>query len=421
MGMFYYKAVDREGNVLEGERESRSKADVIAWLQGADNIPIRVEERRNSPPRVAKTRAAVVHKKTGWLSGLVRPSQGSSKLPPSLVEALTRELYTLLHAGLPLDRALQMLIDLNEVGELGLVTQQLQTSIREGASLSEALEASSSFGRFYVSMIRAGEEAGVLEAVLERLVNFMERSRKLRESVKSALIYPAILLVVAGLSVVLLLTFVVPQFSQLFEDAGQALPLATRVVIAMGNGLTQYWWVMVALIGGGILFIQDQLANEQSRLRWDRWFLVWPLVGDLVTKIETARLSRTLGTLLDNGVPILKALSIAQGTLGNQLLVKTLQEVSAGMQEGKNLADPLLKSGHFPALAVQLIRVGEETGSLEKMLLQIADIYDDEVQSTVQRLLALLEPALILSLGVIIAAIILSILMAILSINQLAF
>jgi len=420
MGTFYYKAVDRDGNVLEGERESLSKAEMITWLQGADNIPIRVEERNSQPPRAIKTRT-VVPKKRDWLSGLMRLSQTSSQLPSAMIAVLTRELYTLVHAGLPLDRALQMLIDLNESGVLKELAQQLQNSIREGASLSEALAASGSFSRFYISMIRAGEEAGVLEAVLGRLVDFMERSRKLRESVKSALIYPAILLVVAALSVILLLTFVVPQFSQLFEDAGQALPLATQIVIAMGNGLTQYWWLIFLLLAVVSLFIQGQLANQQSRLRWDRWFLVWPLVGDLVIKIETARLTRTLGTLLTNGVPMLRALSIAQGTLNNQLLVNKLQNVSTGMQEGKNLADPLLKSGHFPVLAIQLIRVGEETGSLEKMLLQIADIYDDEVQSTVQRLLALLEPALILSLGLIIAAIILSILMAILSINQLAF
>ncbi|MCC8998445.1 MAG: type II secretion system F family protein, partial [Candidatus Contendobacter sp.] len=216
-------------------------------------------------------------------------------------------------------------------------------------------------------------------------------------------------------------TFVVPQFQRLFADAGKALPLATQIVIAVGDGFRHYWWaggVAILLLTAAM---RQQLSQPESRIRWDRWFLRLPLFGDLIAKVETARLSRTLGTLLGNGVSLLNALTIVRETLSNRVLAGALGEVAEHVKTGRGLADPLLESGDFPKLAVQMVRVGEETGQLQEMLLQVADTYDAEVQTAVKRMLTLLEPAMILGLGVIIAGIIMSILVAILSLNDLAF
>jgi len=226
---------------------------------------------------------------------------------------------------------------------------------------------------------------------------------------------------VSALSVIILLTFVVPQFQQLFADAGKALPLATQIVIAVGDGFRNYWWAGALIIVLIVAILRQQLSQPVSRARWDRWFLSLPLFGDLIAKVETARLTRTLGTLIGNGVSLLNALTIVRETLTNQVLATALGEVSEHVKTGRGLAEPLQEAGNFPKLAVQMIRVGEETGQLQEMLLQVADTYDGEVQTAVKRMLTLLEPALILGLGVIIAGIIMSILVAILSLNELAF
>ncbi|MBS1211309.1 MAG: xpsF, partial [Proteobacteria bacterium] len=253
-----------------------------------------------------------------------------------------------------------------------------------------------------------------------RLTEFMERAKELKETVKSALVYPVILVMVAVVSVVVLLIFVVPQFTQMFEESGKALPLATQIVVAAGEFFKAWWW---ALIGGGIALyalFKRQMADPDSRYRWDERFLALPLVGDLLAKIEMARFSRTLGTLLDNGVSLLVALSIVKETLGNSVMAERIDEVSVKLREGKGLGSPLLEAEVFPRLGVHMVMVGEETGRLSEMLIQVADVFDREVQTAVKRTLSLLEPALILGLGLVIGGIIMSILVAILSVNELA-
>jgi len=334
---------------------------------------------------------------------------------------LTQQLANLLHAGMPLDRALTILIGVSEDAQSKILLERVQEKVRGGSTLADALEVQGTFSRFYLNMIRAGEAGGALEVVLKRLTDFLERSQALRETVTSALIYPIILLTVSALSVIILLTFVVPQFQRLFADAGKALPLATQIVIAVGDGFRHYWWVGAIVIMLIVAMLRQQWSQPESRARWDRWLLRLPLFGDLIAKVETARLSRTLGTLLGNGVSLLNALNIVRETLSNQVLATALGEVAEHVKTGRGLADPLLESGDFPKLAVQMIRVGEETGQLQEMLLQVADTYDGEVQTAVKRMLTLLEPALILGLGVIVAGIIMSILVAILSLNDLAF
>ena len=406
MPRYRYEAVDAAGETLRDELEAPTPEAVVEQLRDQGLLPLVVKEAKG-----------------GWLrGGLGQPlfSKRRSLSHKSIIH-LTQQLSSLLNAGMPLDRALTIVLGVADDEQSKALLERVQEKVRGGSSLADALEAQGVFSRFYLNMIRAGEAGGALEVVLKRLTEFLERSRALQESVTSALIYPIILLSVAALSVIILLTFVVPQFQRLFADAGRALPLATQIVIAVGDGFRHYWWVGVVVILLLVTMMHQQLSQPESRTRWDRWFLRLPLFGDLIAKVETARLSRTLGTLLGNGVSLLNALTIVRETLSNQVLAAALGEVAEHVKTGRGLADPLVESGDFPKLAVQMIRVGEETGQLQEMLLQVADTYDGEVQTAVKRMLTLLEPALILGLGVIIAGIIMSILVAILSLNELAF
>lgn len=402
MPLYRYKAVTPTGQTQEGDMEGLAQSAVVERLQSMDLIPIRVEESAAQ---------------AGSALGLFR----KNRVTPEDVAVFTQEITTLLKAGLPLDRCLEILIGLSASEPVRQLMTQVREDVRGGASLSTAMEARPGvFSRFYLNMIRAGEAGGALDVVLQRLTEFMERSRELKETVKSALIYPVILIGVAVLSVVILLMWVVPQFSQMFAESGKALPLPTQIVIGAGDAVRHYWWIMVLGGIGVYSWFSRQLRQSASRYRWDKRLLGLPLVGDLVGKLEVARFSRTLGTLIGNGVSLLTALSIVRETLSNSVMSEGLGVVAAQLKEGKGLGKPLMETGLFPKLAVHLVMVGEETGKLQEMLIRIADIYDREVHSAVKRMLALMEPVLILGLGLVIGGIIMSILVAILSVNDLA-
>lgn len=406
MPVFHYRAVSANGEALEGEMEARAQGAAVDRLQAMGYIPLRVDEARSDD----KGKAASF--------SLFR----SSRIGPSEIGVFTRAIATLLQAGLPLDRAMEILVELSENDQVRRLLMQVRDDVRGGASLSAAMEAQKGiFSRFYLNMVRAGEAGGALGPVLMRIAEFMERAKTLRETVASAMIYPAILVAVAVTSVMLLLVFVVPQFSVMFEQSGKTLPLSTQAVISSGNFLRHDWWaLLLAAVAIYALMIQ-QMRNPASRYRWDGWFLQLPLVGDLVAKMEVARFSRSLGTLLGNGVTLLNALFIIKETLGNSVMAEGLDEVATRLKEGQGLGKPMMETRLFPKLAVHMVMVGEETGQLEEMLLRVADIYDSEVQTAVKRLLGLMEPALILGLGLLIGGIIMSILLAILSVNDLAF
>jgi general secretion pathway protein F len=403
--LYRYKAAAPSGEAQEGEMECLGQPAVVERLQGMGLIPIRIEE---ATANADSCQGGV---------GLFR----KRRVTQSDVAAFTQELATLLGAGLPLDRALGILIGLSTNPEILRLLAQIREDVRGGAALSAAMEAQTGvFSRFYLNMIRAGEAGGALDVVLKRLGEFMERSKELRETVKSALIYPAILVGVAVLSVALLLVWVVPQFTQMFEESGKALPLPTQIVIATGEAVQYYWWAFM-LAGIGIYsWFGRQWRQPETRYKWDRRLLALPLAGDLVGKLEAARFARTLGTLLGNGVSLLTALSITRDTMGNTVMAEGLNAVAGQLKEGQGLGKPLMETGLFPRLAVHMVMVGEETGRLQEMLMRVADVYDREVQNAVKRLLALMEPALILGLGLVIGGIIMSVLVAILSVNDLA-
>src|SRR5690349_23004140 len=338
----------------------------------------------------------------------------------SHVLSITRELATLLRAGLPLDRALEILIGLATAEPVALLLQAIRDSVRGGKSLSQALDMHRDvFSRFYVNIVRAGEAGGALGVVLGRLAETMERNKELRESVVSALIYPTILIFVAVASIMVLLVFVVPTFQQTFSQAGKALPLPTQVVILVGTGLRKYWWAILLAVVASIWLFRRRLRRPEVRYRWDRRLLRAPLLGDLLAKVEVARFARTLATLLGNGVTLLSGLSIVKDTMGNVILAGALESVVVKLREGKGFGRPLAESGIYPRLATQLIMVGEESGRLEEMLVRVADIYDREVQIAVKRFLAILEPAMILGLAVLVGGIVFSILLGVMGMSEL--
>jgi general secretion pathway protein F len=412
MPVFRYKAVNPTGDVATGELEAANEGEIVDRLRDQGMLPMQVARTTGEAPApVGGTRGPRAARRKWFASKSVTRDQ---------LLTITSELATLLNAGLPLDRALETLIGLADATPAAALLQQIRDDVRGGKSLSQALDTRRDvFSRFYVNIVRAGEAGGALGVVLTRLAETMERNKDLRESVKSALIYPSILIGVAVLSVMVLLVWVVPQFEQTFAQAGKALPLPTLVVIVLGTGLRQWWWAIAGLVVATVWWIRRRLAQPAIRLRWDGRVLRMPLVGDLVTKVEVARFARTLATLLGNGVTLLSGLAILKDTLGNTVLAASLDGVIARLREGKGFGRPLAETGLYPKLAVQMVLVGEESGRLEEMLGRVADVYDREVQMAVKRFLAVLEPALILSLAVLIGGIVFSILLGVMGMSEL--
>lgn len=405
MTLFHYKALNPSGELAEGRMEAVNEQAAVAQLRESGYLPISFEESASG--------TAVAER--GFLSRYRRLSQ-------TQLAIFTRELSRLIGAGVSLDRSLTILATVSDNAVEREMIKRLIEDIRAGGTFADAIKARGApFGRLYVNMVKAGEEGGALPVVLERLADYLERSRELRANISTAMIYPAILLVVSVLSLILLLTFVVPQFQRMFEEAGAALPLPTQIVIAIADWLQNFWWVMLLVLLLLLISIPRLLNRPGIKQSWDRFMLSAAGIGPLLRKIEVARFCRTLATLLNNGVVLLTALAIVRETLGNLVLAQSVERIINSLKGGGTFSAPMLEDGLFPQLACHMVRVGEETGSLDQMLTDVADIYDKEVAHSLKKLLNLLEPLLILTLGVLIAGIIFSILLALLSINELAF
>jgi general secretion pathway protein F len=406
--LYRYKAVNTAGDVATGELDAANESEILDRLRDQGLLPMQVAV-------AAGDRAAAAQKpagRRGWFT--------PRRVSRDNVLAFTRELATLLGAGLPLDRALETLINLAATPPLARLLQEIRDSVRGGKSLSQALDMHREvFSRFYVNIVRAGEAGGALGTVLTRMAETIERNKELRESVLAALIYPTILICVAVASIMVLLVFVVPTFQQTFAQAGKALPLPTQIVILVGTALRKYWWLLLAVVVGSVWLFRRRLRQPAVRYRWDQRLLRWPLIGDLMAKVEVARFARTLATLLGNGVPLLSGLSIVKETMTNSVLAAALDGVVTRLREGKGFGRPLVETGLYPRLATQMILVGEESGRLEEMLKRVADVYDREVAISIKRFLAVLEPVLILALALMVLAIVLSILMGIVGMSEL--
>ncbi|MGH8849660.1 MAG: type II secretion system F family protein [Casimicrobiaceae bacterium] len=408
MALYKYRAVNAAGDVAAGELEAANESEIVDRLRDQGLMPMRVEAAVGV--KAATTAGAVPRRR--WFT--------PRRVTRDNLLSITRELATLLRAGLPLDRALEVLIGLAATPPVATLLQTIRDEVRGGKSLSQALDMHRTlFTRFYVNIVRAGEAGGALGTVLSRLAETMERNKDLRESVQSALIYPTILIGVAVTSVMVLLVFVVPQFQQTFSQAGKALPMPTQIVILFGTALRKYWWLAILIVAGVIWLVRRRLQNPEVRFRWDGRLLRMPLLGDLLAKVEVARFSRTLATLLTNGVTLLTGLAIVRETMTNSVLARALEGVITRLREGKGFGRPLVETGLYPKLATQMILVGEESGRLEEMLNRVADVYDREVQIAIKRFLAILEPAMILGLAVLIGGIVFSILLGVMGMSEL--
>ena len=409
MPLFSYRAVTPAGDVSSGELEAANESEIVDRLRDQGLLPMQIAQ--SIGVAAAGERAA-------------KPARASLFAPRRVtrdnVLGLTRELATLLRAGLPLDRALELLLTLAPSLPVAVMLQGIRDEVRGGKSLSQALDARREvFSRFYVNIVRAGEAGGALGTVLARMAETMERTKELRDSVRSALIYPTILVFVAVASVMVLLVFVVPQFQTTFAQAGKALPIPTQIVIVAGTFLRNWWWALIPAAVLAVLWFRRRGRTPAVRRLRDTRMLRMPLVGDLIAKVEIARFARTLATLLANGVTLLAGLSIVKETMGNVVLQNALDGVTAKLREGKGFGRPLAETGLFPRLATQMILVGEESGRLEEMLGRVADVYDREVATGIKRFLAVLEPVLILGLAVLVGGIVFSILLGVMGMSEL--
>jgi general secretion pathway protein F len=403
MPFYQYKAVTPAGEVQEGVLEASSTPAAVARIQAMGFIPIRAEEAGAA--------------KAATATSARRPLFTRRGVTQDDVTVVTRELATLLKAGLPLDRTFEILINLAANPKVAELLSKLRNEVRGGTSLSKALEAQRGvFTRFYVNMIRAGEAGGSLPSVLLRLAEYMERSKALRDNVKASLTYPAFLAVVSVIAVGVLLGVVVPRFKPIFAGAGKAVPTMTQVVLFAGDAVRNYGWLMVIVVAVVAYLLAMRLRDPEVRYRFDRRKVTAPVVGDLFAKIEMARFSRTLGTLLGNGVTLVSALTIVRETMANLWLAEAVAGVARELKEGRGLGRPMMETGRFPMLAVHMILVGEETGRLDDMLMQVAETYDHEVEVAIRRSLSLLQHVMIVAMALVIGFIIIAILSAMLSV-----
>ncbi len=402
MSQFRYRAISASGEVLQGQIEAASVEDAISRLQDQGHTP---------------------------LEALPTDAAGGSSLFASLLRRtpfsgdqlaqFTHQLATLLGAGQPLDRALGILMDLPEGEKEKKRIERIRERVRGGSTLSRAMdEEHDAFPRLYVSLVRAGEAGGALDTTLRRLADYLERAQALRSSVINALIYPAFLMIGVLGSLLLLLTYVVPQFVPVFNDMNVPVPLITRVVLGMGTVLQDGWWLIVLLLVGGYMALRLRLRDADALRAFDRWRLRVKVFGPLSLKIETARIARTLGTLLKNGVPMLGALGITRQVTRNAALEAALQQAAGQVKSGAGLASALAESGLFPRLALQMVQVGEEAGAVDDMLLKVADTFDIEARRAIDRLLAALVPTLTIVMTVLVAFIMAAILMPLLNLTS---
>ena len=406
MAFYQYKAVSPGGEVQEGVLEASSNPAAIARIQAMGLIPIRAQEAAAAKAASAPTARTALFKRRG--------------ITQDDIGIMTRELATLLRAGLPLDRAFEILINLAPNARLAELLGKIRNDVRGGQSLSRAIDAQrGTFSRFYVNMIRAGEAGGSLPTVLVRLAEYMERAKALRDNIMASITYPAFLAVVSVLAVVILLGVVVPRFKPIFAGAGKAVPAVTQMVIFAGDVMRN--WGFAILIGLALVgfLAMRRMRDPEVRYRFDRRLVTAPVVGDLFSKVEMARFSRTLGTLLQNGVTLVSALAIVRETMANAWLAEAIGNVARELKEGRGLGRPMMETGRFPMLAVHMILVGEETGRLDDMLMQVAETYDREVEVAITRALSLLQPVMIVLMAAIIGFIIIAILYAMLSVYDL--
>jgi type IV pilus assembly protein PilC len=407
MARFAYKAMNKDGKQTFGIVEAENQALAINNVRSLGLYPTQVGEARKADERrVRKSK----HGSDGFYIGGVKTKQ---------VVVMTRQLATLIDAGLPLLRSLNVLILQLKASKMKDILREISEDVQAGSTLSDALaKHPKAFDRLYVNMVRAGEAGGLLEVVLNRLAIFMERRQALKRKVRSAMIYPIAVVVIASGIVTFLLVRVVPVFAEIFQEFGKGLPAPTQFLVDSGEFVQYRWWLLLVILNSTIISIKLLAKSHTLKRIFDRVVLRIPLFGSLVIKVCVARFARTLGTLITSGVPILQALKITKDTIGNEVVQNAVQKVHDSIKEGDTMAAPLDEAKVFPQMVVNMIDVGEETGSLDAMLMKVADIYDAEVEAAVEGLLALMEPVIIVCLGGVIGFIVISLYMPIFTLGD---
>ena len=405
MPMFEYKATSPDGKIFEGQREENDHSAVINWLQASGYIPIYAKEAKSNSNKLLKNTFSISKK-----------SISSSQLL-----SFTEQLATLVKAKLPVDHALRIFRDLSEHENVRNMSATLLEEVEAGSDLSNALEKQKPvFSPYYVNMVRASEASGNLEIGLSRMHEYLESAKTMRDKLISSLIYPIILMVVAIASLLVIMTFVVPKITELFAGNEELLPVATKIVISVSGFVSNYWWLILAALIALVFLVRYLFTSPSYRAFWDARLVKLPVFGDLLVKHETAKFTSSLGSLLSNGVPVLSALPIAKANLTNTLFLENISQAMEQFKEGKSLFHTLSNANLFPSLALQMIKVGEETGELDSMLKRVSEIYEKETSNAMQRLVNLFEPVIIILLGLVIGGIIVSILLGMVSINDLA-
>ena len=378
MGTFTYTARSFAGEMRTATLEAASRDDVIAQLRRQRLNVVKIDEATPKKPR-------------------------KSHIKMRDIVILTRQFSTMINAGLPLVQAMTILAEQTQNRTLSDIMRKVVFDVESGNTVADALgKHPNAFSNLYVNMVAAGEAGGILDTILMRLATFMEKNDALIRKVKGAMIYPSVIMAVAGIAVTTLLIFVIPVFENLFTSAGLALPLPTRIVMGASRFLKGYWWMVLAVLGGAAFMYKRYVATSDGRLKVDKMLLRLPVLGDVLRKSAVSRFTRTLGTLISSGVSILDGLEITAKTAGNRVVQDAIMESRASIAGGDTIAQPLKKSGVFPPMVISMISVGEQTGGLDEMLSKIADFYDEEVDAAVSNLLSLLEPIMIVFLGVVV-------------------
>ena len=404
MAEYLYKATTLNGQTVEGAMDGKDEETIIHSLHQLGYIPIRIVSHQEQ--------------ETGFrLPSFLRQRVGVKNLL-----AFTQELSTLISAGLPLDRSLNILGTVTENDTLREAVKDVLRRVEGGNSLAEALgNYPRIFPKLYINMVKAGESGGFLETILSRLAQYLQGMKEIRDHLISVMIYPLILVLVTGVSITLLVSFVIPRFARIFSDIKQTIPLPTQIVLTFSQLVRDYWWAGVGAVLLAYLGLKAYQKDEERRWRWDRSKLRWMVVGDLIKKVEVARFARTLGTLLQSGVSILPAFNLVKEISQNLAISRSIAHVQDRLREGKGISRSMEETGVFPPLATHMISVGEETGTLDQMLIKVAEAYEESVRTAVKRFVSLLEPLIILVMGGVILFIVVSILWAILSVNDLPF
>lgn len=388
MAVYTFKGTDAQGKTVAGERTAESKAQMQHLLRRERIMAKAIKEKGKE---------------------FTLPKLGSGKVPVKDIAIFFRQFSVMIDAGLPLVQCLEILGANQENVAFQKCLNGVRTSVEGGSTLANAMRGFPKiFDDLSTNMIEAGETGGILDVILQRMAVYLEKIVKLRSAVKSALIYPVSVLVIAGGIVGALLKFVVPIFANMFSSMSVALPLPTQIVIGLSNVVGRFWWLILGAIVAVVVAIHQVRKDPKGRYAFDKFLLNLPVLGPVLRKIAVARFTRTLGTLITSGVPILEGLAITARTSGNAVLEEALMKVRKSVEEGRTIVDPLRESGVFPNMVTQMIGVGEATGAMDAMLQKIADFYEDEVDAATKNLLTLMEPAMIVFLGVVVGGIVIS-------------